>query len=262
MSELPSPGQPGSLGRLVLMPNTLDLGRAQGPLGNVLPLGVIEQATRIHHWAAENARSTRAFLKRVADCVPLELPLQSIQVTELPRARKGSGEAVTSAQWAALLAPALAGHDVGLQSEAGLPGVADPGAELVAQAHAMGVVVLALPGPSSLLLALASSGLNGQSFSFVGYLPQEAGARTQRVRELEVVSRRAHQTQICIETPYRNTAFFDTLLQALSPTTRLSISVGLTMQQAATRTATVAAFRAKPMHLPADVPAVFLWLAD
>ncbi len=102
------------------------------------------------------------------------MPLQAIQITELPRPRKGSGEPVPAQTWQALLAPALAGHDVGLISEAGLPAVADPGAALVAAAHALGVPVVPLAGASSLLLALAASGLNGQSFAFVGYLPVDA----------------------------------------------------------------------------------------
>ena len=187
-------------GTLLLVPNALDLGAEAVPLQAVLPLAVIQRAASLAHWAVEDARSARAFLKRVDAIVPLALPVQAIQIQELPRPRKGSRESVPAAQWQALLAPALAGQDMGLLSEAGLPAVADPGADLVAAAHAAGVPVLALPGPSSLLLALAASGLGGQSFAFVGYLPQDASARMARIKEIEALSRRAGQTLIAFPT--------------------------------------------------------------
>jgi 16S rRNA (cytidine1402-2'-O)-methyltransferase len=250
-----------SFGSLVLVPNTLDLGDAPVPLDAVLPLGVLRRAAALQHWAAEDARSARAFLKRVHEVVPLAQPLQAIDVRELPRARKGSREAVPASEWHMLLAPALAGQDIGLVSEAGLPAVADPGAALVAAAHAAGIPVLALPGPSALLLALAASGLNGQSFAFVGYLPQEPAARTARIRELEALSRRLGQTQILIETPYRNAALLAALLVALAPTTRLSLSWGLTLPSGWSRSDAVADWRSRPAQLPDRVPAVFLLLA-
>lgn len=216
-------------GRLLLMPNALDLGTDEVDLRDVLPLGVIRQAAALQHWAVEDARSARAFIKRVGAIEALAVPLQAMHITELPQARKGSKEAVPLAQWQALLQPTAAGHDLALLSEAGLPAVADPGAALVSAAHAAGVVVLPLAGPSSLLLALAASGLNGQSFAFVGYLPQEAAARVARLRELEATSRRLQQTQIIIETPYRNAALFDAFLASLAPTTTVAISCGLTL---------------------------------
>jgi 16S rRNA (cytidine1402-2'-O)-methyltransferase len=247
-------------GRLLLVPNTLDLGAAEVPLAEVLPAGVLQPAARLAHWAAEDARSARAFLKRVDALVPLAQPLQGIDIQELPRPRKGSGEAVPAAAWQALLAPTLAGHDLGLLSEAGLPAVADPGAALVAAAHAAGVPVVPLAGASSLLLALAASGLNGQSFAFVGYLPQDAAARTARLKALEALSRREAQTQLFIETPYRNAALLDAALAALTPTTRLSVSVGLTLPQGFTRCDTVAGWRRQPLALPGKLPAVFALL--
>jgi 16S rRNA (cytidine1402-2'-O)-methyltransferase len=248
-------------GTLVLVPNTLDLGADAEPLAAVLPQDVICRAAALAHWAVEDARSARAFLKRVDALVPLGQPLQATAITELPRARKGSGESIPAAAWHALLAPALAGHDLGLLSEAGLPAVADPGASLVAAAHAAGVPVLPLPGASSLLLALAASGLNGQSFAFVGYLPQEATARAARIRELEALSRRSAQTQLVIETPYRNAALLAALLTALSPSTRLSVSCGLTLPGGWTRSDSVARWRAHSTELPDRAPAVFAWLA-
>ncbi len=252
-------------GRLLLVPNALDLGSETVPLDDVLPAGVIKQAAGLLHWVVEDARSARAFLKRVQALHSLAAPLQSIGIQELPRARKGSGESITAAQWAALLAPLHAGADVGLLSEAGLPAVADPGAELVAAAHAAGLTVQVLAGPSSLLMALAASGLNGQSFAFLGYLPQDAVARAARLRETEALSRRWGQTQLCIETPYRNAALLAALVDTLSPTTRLSVSLGLTLKDAHTHTDTVARWRTlKPeqrLALSDKVPAVFSWLA-
>jgi len=249
-------------GTLLLVPNALDLGAEAIALQEVLPLGVIRRAAALLHWAAEDARSARAFLKRVDAIVPLAQPLQAIDIRELPRPRKGSREPVPAAEWRALLQPALAGNDLGLISEAGLPAVADPGAALVEAAHAAGVPVLPLAGASSLLLALAASGLNGQSFAFVGYLPQDAAARTARLRELEALSRRQQQTQLFIETPYRNAALLEALLAALAPTTRLSISCGLTLPGGWNRCDSVAGWRAKPAALPDRVPAVFALLAS
>lgn len=249
-------------GTLVLVPNTLDLGVAEVDLREVLPQGVIRRAAALRHWAAEDARSTRSFLKRVGAIEPLAVPLQAMDIRELPRPRKGSREAVSAQEWQTLLAPALQGHDLGLISEAGLPAVADPGALLVAAAHAAGVPVLPLAGASSLLLALAASGLNGQSFAFVGYLPQEAAARAARIRELEALSRRLAQTQLIIETPYRNAALLAALVESLSPTTRLTVSCGLTLPEGWSRSAAVLAWRQQPAQMPDRLPAVFGLLAD
>jgi 16S rRNA (cytidine1402-2'-O)-methyltransferase len=189
-----------SAGRLLLVPNTLDLGAEPVDIQLQLPLGVLQCAAAIGHWLAEDARSTRAFLKRVHAVVPLRQPLQAIDIRELPRPPKG-GAAHGEPPWRELLAPALGGHDLGLISEAGLPAVADPGAAAVAAAHTLGVKVLPLPGASSLLLALAASGLNGQSFAFVGYLPQDAAGRSARLKELQALSRRSAQTQLLSRRP-------------------------------------------------------------
>ncbi len=249
-------------GRLLLVPSALDLGTEVVDLAEVLPLGVMRQAAALQYWAAEDARSARALLKRIDAIVSLAVPLQAIHIRELPRPRKGSREPVPSTEWAALLQPALDGHDLGLVSEAGLPAVADPGAALVAAAHAAGIGVQPLAGASSLLLALAASGLNGQSFAFVGYLPQDAAARTARLRELEALSRRGSQTQVLIETPYRNAALLAALLAALAPTTKLSVSVGLTLPGGWTRSDSIAGWRARPADMPDRVPAVFCLLAS
>lgn len=264
-------------GRLLLIPNTLDLGcvapDAPAPdLREVLPLGAIRAAARLTHWVAENAKSTRAFLKRVAEVEALAAPLQSMHIAELPRPPKGGAKAgtkgdsqqdpaTTARALATLLAPAVQGHDIGLMSEAGLPGVADPGAAVVRAAHQLGLQVVPISGPSSLVLALAASGLQGQSFAFVGYLPVDGSQRAQRIRELEMASRKAQQTQLVIETPYRNPALWQALLAHLQPQTWLSVSCGLTLDNGFSHSNTVAHWRNRTLDLPTDVPAVFSWLA-
>ncbi|ALV08479.1 SAM-dependent methyltransferase [Roseateles depolymerans] len=255
-----------TLGRLYLVPNTLDFGMdgQTVDLREVLPDAVIAQAARLTHWAAENAKTTRAFLKRVDGVHPLALPLQQQQILELPRPPKGRTPAPSAsddAAWQALLAPALQGTDVGLMSEAGMPAVADPGARLVAAAHAAGVPVIPLVGPSSLLLAVAASGMNGQSFAFVGYLPTDGAARQARLKELEAHSAREQQTQLMIETPYRNSALLQALIQQLKPGTVLSVSCGLSLADAWTHSAPVSQWKKSPKSVPDKVPAVFAFLA-
>jgi 16S rRNA (cytidine1402-2'-O)-methyltransferase len=249
-------------GTLFLVPNGLDAGTADAgaDLRERLPLGTLRIAAGLGHWVCENAKTTRAFLKRVDLACKLARPLQEIEIVELPRPPKGRVDPAPF-DGARQLASALAGSDVGLICEAGLPAVADPGAQLVAAAHAAGIRVVALPGASSITLALAASGLNGQSFAFVGYLPIETDARNARIRELESVSRRLGQTQVAIETPYRNPALLAALVAQLQPTSALSVSVGLTLANESTRSTTVAGWRAEPGSVPADIPAVFAWLA-
>ena len=251
-----------SKGTLFLVPNALDVGTVgtEADLGERLPRGTLRVAARLGHWVCESAKTTRAFLKRVDAVCRLERPLQQIAIVELPRPPKGRPD-TAAFEGDRLLAPALAGDDLGLISEAGLPAVADPGALLVAAAHAAGVRVVALPGASSITLAVAASGLNGQSFAVVGYLPIDGDARAARVRELEATSRRLTQTQVMIETPYRNPALLGALLAHLQPSTTLSVSVGLTLAGESTRCDRVERWRAGPGTLPADVPAVFSFLA-
>ena len=249
-------------GRLVLVPNALDHGNDPVALEQVLPHGVMARAAALQHWVVEDARSARAYLKRVSAIHPLAAPLQALSLVELPRPRKGTREPAPAADTLQhLLQPAEEGHDVGLLSEAGLPAVADPGARLVEAAHAAGIGVEVLAGPSSLVLALAASGLNGQSFAFVGYLPQDADARRQRLRELEARSRQEQQSQLFIETPYRNAALLAALTAQLAADTRLSVSCGLTLPGAWTHSARVADWRRQAPAVPADVPAVFAILA-
>jgi 16S rRNA (cytidine1402-2'-O)-methyltransferase len=246
-------------GRLYLVPTPLDFGcEQQVALGDVLPAGTISQAARLTHWVCENAKSARAFLKRVGELQPLAAPLQQQQIQELPReVHKKGDHAPGSFDAKPLLQVVLQGMDMGLLSEAGMPAVADPGSSVVRAAQDLGVDVVPLVGPVSLLLALAASGLNGQNFAFVGYLPQDATQRTQRLRELESLALRTGQTQMFIETPYRNQAMWQAMLQAVKPGTRLAVASGLTMPAALCRTASASAWKQQPLPVGNDVPAVF-----
>ena len=246
-----------SPGRLFLVPAPLDFGcEAQAPITDVMPQATLAAAAALTHWICENAKTTRACLKRIGEQVPLAAPMQQQQITELPRELHKKGDTGAGFDARGLLAPALAGHDMGLMSEAGMPAVADPGASVVRAAHDLGLAVVPLVGPSSLLLAMAASGLNGQDFAFVGYLPQDAGARQQRIRELEALALKTGQAQLFIETPYRNAALLGALLQTLKPTTRLALSTGLTLAGARTRSLPVQAWK-QVKDGPGDGPAVF-----
>jgi 16S rRNA (cytidine1402-2'-O)-methyltransferase len=163
-------------------------------------------------------------------------------------------------QVAALLEAALAGQDVGLLSEAGVPAVADPGAALVAEAHRRGVVVVPCVGPSSLVLALMACGLDGQRFRFVGYLPAEASARREAIAELERRSARDRETQLFIETPYRNDALLGDLLATCGPATRLAVAASLTAPDEWIHMEAIEGWRARPVAI-GKRPAIFLLLA-
>lgn len=249
-------------GRLLLVPTPLDFGCAtQAPVGDVLPQATITAAAGLTDWICENARSARAFLKRVDALVPLASPLQALQINELPREvhKKGDHAGAGGAPFDArpLLNAALKGRDIGLLSEAGMPAVADPGSSVVRAAHDLGIKVVALTGPVSLLLALAASGLNGQNFAFVGYLPQDAAERARRIRELEAIALRTGQTQLFIETPYRNEALLKALLQHLQHNTRLSVSSGLTLPTATTCSQLIKVWRQGADGPGNSTPAVF-----
>ena len=159
----------------------------------------------------------------------------------------------------ALLAPLLAGQDMGLASEAGMPAVADPGSSVVRAAHQLGIEVLPLTGPVSLLLALAASGLNGQNFAFIGYLPQDASARTTQIQQISRAVQQSGQTRIVIETPYRNQVLLEALLSGLDGQLRLCVASGLTLPDAdGARSASVAEWRQARWPVTPKAPAVFL----
>ena len=192
------------------------------PLGDEsiawLPASEATKVLHIRHFVVEAEKTARKHLKALGVSTPIrELAMSTLNEHTKP------------ADVAALLAPLLAGEDVGLISEAGCPAVADPGAQLVALAHERGIRVAPLIGPSSILLALMASGANGQCFAFHGYLPVDAAEKAKVVKELEQRSRQRNETQVFIETPYRNNVLLQQLRETLAPSTRLAVACDLTL---------------------------------
>lgn len=235
-----------SPGRLILVPAWLS---EDTPPQDVVPAAVLERIRALDTFVVENARSARRFLAACGH----PRPLREIAMAEL-------NEHTPAAQVPQLLEPLLAGRDLGVLSEAGVPAVADPGALLVAAAHARGITVMPLVGPSSILLALMASGLEGQRFRFMGYLPADAGARRAAIVELERQSARLAETQIFIETPYRNDALLADVIQACRGSTRLAVAADLTGPAQWIRMARIDEWRAAP-QTPGKRPAIFLVLA-
>lgn len=222
---------------------------SDAPAETVLPDAVLGIARRLSYFLAENAKSTRAYLKSIGHPTPLR-ELDIVEIGHQPAREMIDG-------W---LAPLLDGRDGALVSEAGCPAIADPGASIVAAAHARAVPVRPLVGPSSLLLALMASGLNGQQFRFVGYLPVAVPERARRLQALERESR-AGETQGFIETPYRSSAMFDAILAACAPGTRVTVAVDLTATTEYVQTRSVAEWRAAVRPPLERRPCVFLLLA-
>lgn len=239
-------------GTLFLIPNTLGETEA---LASVLPEQVQQITSQLDYFVAENAKTARAFLKLVNAQHPLTKPLQEITISEL-------NVNTPAAALAGLLAPLLAGRDGGLVSEAGVPAVADPGADLVRLAHQHNIPVRPLVGPSSLLLAVMASGLNGQSFAFNGYLPTDAAQRTTRIKELELRSRKEKQTQLFIETPYRNAAMLEALIAACAPGTLLCVATDLSLPSETIRTMTASQWKSAKAPDFHKKPTVFLLLGQ
>lgn len=258
-TDLTSPSTSIKKGLLYLVPAPLDFACAsQSELHASMPQLTLQTASSIQYWVCENAKSARAYLKRIGDLYPLCVPLQSMQLQELPREvhKKGDHQKVFDARY--LLQPAMQGHNVGLVSEAGMPAVADPGSSIVRAAHELGMRVVPLVGPVSLLLALAASGLNGQNFAFIGYVPVHADERAKKISELELLASKTGQTQIFIETPYRNAALLQTLLRTLKPGTRLATASGLTLPDATCHSAEVRHWKNSGWNLDNSIPTVFM----
>jgi len=232
-------------GSLYLLPNTL----GDAAPDAVIPAAVLNRARTLDYIIAEDPKAARAFLKRIA----VARSLQGIRVERLDHNTKAG-------DIPALLEPLLAGNDAGLLSEAGLPAVADPGASLVRLAHERNVRVVPLSGPTSLLLALAASGLDGQRFAFHGYLPIAETELVSALKECERQSRKLRQTQMFIETPYRNDRTLAAMLRALHPATLVCVAADLTLDSETVRSRTVAAWRKEPPQLKGR-PTVFLFLA-
>lgn len=245
-------------GTLYLVPAPLDFGcDAQPPLNQTMPDGTLQVASALQHWVCENAKSTRAYLKRIHETHPLCVPLQSMNLQELPHEVHKKGDHLGQFDGRPLLQAALQGNDIGLVSEAGMPAIADPGSSVVRAAHDLGLRVVPLVGPVSLLLALAVSGLNGQSFAFAGYLPSTPSERSLRIRELESIALKTGQTQLFIETPYRNTAMLQALLKTLQHNTRLATASSLAMPDARCHSDIVKNWKTRAWVLENNQPTVF-----
>jgi 16S rRNA (cytidine1402-2'-O)-methyltransferase len=221
------------------------------PLGGTpqasLPASTLERIRELKDFVVEDAKSARAFLS-AAGCKVRELNLAELS------------EHTAAADVPALLQPLREGRRLGLVSEAGCPAIADPGAALVEAAHAEGFRVVPLVGPSSIILALMASGLEGQRFAFCGYLPRDGAERQRRIKELEARSRRENETEIFIETPYRNDALLAALVEACAPNTRLCVAADLTLESESVNTRPIAGWRRAPAI--GKRPAVFVLLAD
>ncbi len=234
-------------GQLYLLPCPI----SEAPALDALPASTVETARRIDHFLVEAARTARATLKAMGHPKPIaELDIVEIGHDPAPE---------LISEW---LQPVLDGADAAALSESGCPGVADPGAQIAARAHELGICVVPLTGPSSILLTLMASGLDGQRFRFSGYLPKHDAERRAAILAAEKASR-ASETQLFIETPYRNTALLDALLETLAPDTRLTVAIDVTGQNESIRTLTAAAWKAIPkaMRTLPKLPTVFAFLA-
>jgi len=233
-------------GRLYLVPAWLS---EDTPPADTVPAAVLQRVRTLERFIVEDAKSARRYL---AACGHPK-PMRELAFEEL-------NEHTPDSAIPALLEPVLAGADAGVLSEAGVPAVADPGAKLVAAAHARGIAVVPMVGPSSILLALMASGLDGQRFRFVGYLPADAAARKGAIAELERQSARNRETQIFIETPYRNDAMLQELVATLRGETRLAVAVDLTASTEWIRSARVSEWKSGVPQV-GKRPAIFLLLA-
>ncbi len=233
-------------GTLYLIPVTL----GDDNINAVLPPNVVTQTQKLEHFVVENEKSARQFLSLIK---PLK-PIRELQLELL-------NEHTDDKTLPNLLKPLLAGYDVGLMSEAGCPAVADPGAKLVALAHQRGIRTVPLTGPSAILLALMASGLNGQSFAFLGYLPVDKAARATKLKEIEKRAQTHKETQIFIETPYRNMQMLEALLSTCHANTRLCIACHVSLPDEMIVTKTINSWKQGALPDLNKKPTVFLLLA-
>jgi len=207
---------------------------------------LVDTINSIKEYIVENEKTARRFLKEAG----LKTPQSELLIHDYGKHNRSDGNAE-------FFKGLQAGNSVGLMSEAGCPGIADPGAEIVEKAHRMGIKVVPLVGPSSILLALMASGFNGQSFTFYGYLPIDKVLRTKKIKELESIAERQDQTQIFIETPFRNNSLLDDILKTANPKTRLCIACDLTAATELVQTKTIADWQKKVPELHKR-PCIFL----
>lgn len=215
---------------------------------DVLPKANLDVMNSLDYFIVENTRSARRFLSRAG----VARRIEELEFVELNEHTTSSGDVER------MLKPVLEGRSAGVISEAGVPGVADPGADIVALAHRKGVRVVPLVGPSSILMSVMASGLNGQSFAFVGYLPIKEGERLKRLKELERRALQERQAQLFIEAPYRNVKLFETMLKTLQPNIRLTVATDITSPEEFILTLEVAEWRKRGVPDMAKRPTIFL----
>ncbi len=235
-----------ALGTLYFIPVTL----GDDNLARALPPEVISIAQKLDTFVVENEKTARRFLSLMKTQKPVR------ELTLLTLNEHTEDKAIP-----ALLAPLLAGKDVGMMSEAGCPGIADPGAKLAALAHQKGIRVAPLVGPSSILLSLMASGFNGQRFTFLGYLPADKAARVQRLKEIEKHSQKHHETQIFIETPYRNQHLLEDILASCHAETKLCIACNISLDDELIMSRSIKTWKQSPLPDLHKKPTVFLLLA-
>lgn len=239
---------------LYLIPVTL----GDTPLPQVLPAYNLEVVKRIRHFIVEEVRTARRFLRQVDRDFDIDgstfYPMGKHALEQQSEGRKLS----PSELYATYLKPLERGLPVGVISEAGCPAVADPGADIVSVAQRKGYRVIPLVGPSSMIMSVMASGLSGQSFAFNGYLPIEPSARQKRLKQLEARALQEHQTQLFIETPYRNAKLFAAILDACRPQTRLCVAAGITTSDEWIRTFTIADWKRQVLPDLSKTPAIFL----
>ena len=217
-------------------------------MGDVTPVSNMGVINSLDYFIVENVRSARRFLSKAG----IERPINELEFVEL------NEHTVQQAEVERMLKPILAGRSAGVISEAGVPGVADPGAAIVALAHRHGIRVVPLVGPSSILLSLMASGQNGQSFAFVGYLPVKEPERTRHIRNLERRVVQEQQAQIFIEAPYRNRKLFETLVRTLSPKIRLTVAADITAPEEFILTLTVEQWQRREVPNIDKRPTIFI----
>ena len=218
------------------------------PLWDVLPRANYDVMNALDYFIVENVRSARRFLSKVG----VERKIEELEFVELNEHTTKPEEVER------MLRPVLEGRSAGVISEAGVPGVADPGADIVALAHRYGIRVVPLVGPSSILMSVMASGLNGQSFAFVGYLPVKDAERQRRLKELERRAQEERQAQLFIEAPYRNVKLFEALLKTLAPKMRLTVATDITAPEEYIRTLRVEEWRRLSMPEIAKRPTIFV----
>lgn len=230
-------------GKLFLMPTFLDI-----EVLDVIPESATKQALQLKYIIAENVRTTRRYLKSLDRSVDIDA------ITFFEFNKKTEGKEIES-----FFKPLLEGHDVGIFSEAGCPGIADPGQKLIKMAHYRNIQVVPMTGPSSIFLALMASGMNGQNFRFHGYIPIEEDKKKKYLKYMEQEAKKRNETQIFMETPFRNNKMIGTILKALDPKTYLCLAANITGENETIKTKTIELWK-KEVYDYHKQPCIFLIL--